>query len=241
MDINVLLDLDGTLTDPRIGFAASINHALEKLRIATVPEQELMPHIGLPLRDTLTQLLGRWSKHRVPAALEHYRERYAQGGVFECTVYPRVAEALKKLSDRGARLFVATSEPRVFAERVLAHCSLERYFQGIYGSEMDGMYAEMHALIPHILQHERLDPARTVVVGDRSHDVRAARAHGLSSVGVLWGYGSNLELVEAGATFLVRDPHELVDALVPGRVSRVANANGSRHPAAYQESWAKEA
>ncbi|MBB6093486.1 phosphoglycolate phosphatase [Povalibacter uvarum] len=229
MRLNVLLDLDGTLTDPRVGFVASINHALVKLRMPSLPERVLTRHIGPPLRETLSSLLGASRKHRLAAALKHYRERYAGGGVFECTVYPHVAEALARLSEGGVRLFLATSKPKVFAERVLTHFSLHEHFEGIYGSELDGMYAEKHVLITHILDRERLDPRATVVVGDRCHDVRAARAHGLSSVGVLWGYGSRQELVEAGATFLVPDPEALVESLLPDP-RRVARARMAASP-----------
>lgn len=229
MDLNALFDLDGTLTDPRIGFVASINHALVKLRMPSLPERALLRHIGPPLRETLSCLLGASRQHRLAVALKHYRERYADSGVLQCTVYPDVAEALAMLRDGGVRLVLATSKPKVFAERVLAHFSLQQYFEGVYGSELDGRHAEKHALIAHILERERLDPKATVVVGDRCHDVRAARAHGLSSVGVLWGYGSRLELAEAGATFLVRHPQALVDSLLPDP-RRVARARLAASP-----------
>ncbi|HMN43753.1 MAG TPA: HAD hydrolase-like protein [Povalibacter sp.] len=229
MNLNVLLDLDGTLTDPRVGFVASVNHALVKLRMPSLPERALTRHIGPPLRETLSCLLGPSRQHRLALALRHYRERYAGGGVLECTVYPDVAEALAMLREGGVRLFLATSKPTLFAERVLIHFSLQQYFDRIYGSELDGMHADKHALIAHILERERLDPRATVVVGDRCHDVRAARAHGLSSVGVLWGYGSRLELAEAGATFLVRHPQALVDSLLPDP-RRIARARLAASP-----------
>lgn len=215
LDLNVLIDLDGTLTDPRIGFVASINHALVQLRMPPLAERALAAYVGQPLRETLSHLLGASRRHRLSSALTYYRERYAGGAMFECAVYPQMAASLAKLSEEGVRLILATSKPKVFAERVLTHCSLEQHFGRIYGSELDGQYAEKRALIAHILDCERLDPKTTVVVGDRCHDVRAARAHGLSSVGVLWGFGSKRELAEAGATFLVPDPHALVQSLLP--------------------------
>ncbi|MDB5404268.1 MAG: family hydrolase, partial [Rhodopila sp.] len=53
----------------------------------------------------------------------------------------------------------------------------------------------------------------TTMVGDRLHDIHAARANGLRSIGVLWGYGCQAELQAAGADAIVASPAEVVDLL----------------------------
>ena len=119
------------------------------------------------------------------------------------------------LQERGARLFVATSKPRAFAERILAHFGLQEYFYAIHGSELDGTRSDKGDLIAHVLKAESLSPGLTVMVGDRAYDILGAKAHGVFPVGVLWGYGSYDELVAAGAAALCAQPETL------GRISAV--------------------
>ena len=211
--MNVLLDLDGTLTDPRAGFVTCINHALTGLGQAARTDDEIAAHIGPPLSETLSTLLGARHEHRVDDAVALYRERYSSSGILEATLYADIPPALEALRSSGARLFVATSKPRTFALRILDHFALSGYFSGVYGSELDGTRADKGHLIAYILKRESMAPASAVMVGDRAQDIRGARSNGLGSVGVLWGYGSREELEQAGANRIIDSPGQLGAAL----------------------------
>lgn len=108
------------------------------------------------------------------------------------------------------RLFVATSKPQVYAEKILEHFSLERYFVEIHGNELDGRLDDKAELIRELLEQHRLSPDETVMVGDRKHDVLAAQRNAVASLGVTYGYGSKEELVEAGVGRLCHKPLEIV-------------------------------
>jgi phosphoglycolate phosphatase len=207
--VNVLFDLDGTLTDPREGILGCINHALRSLGQPVPPEEVLERFIGPPLRSIFGELLGASSGgEQVEAAVDLYRERFSSVGMFENLVYDGIPDVLAALSSRGARLFVATSKPRVFAEQILEHFGLARYFDAVYGSELDGRLSEKADLVGHALLTSRLSAAETLMVGDRRHDIVGALRHQVTPVGVLWGYGSEDELVAAGARRLLREPRE---------------------------------
>lgn len=205
--MNALLDLDGTLTDPGDGFVACVSYALSKLECRPYADEEIRRQVGPPLEETLARLIE--DRAKIPAAVAFYRERYASLGYLENAVYPGIGEALRALQSRGVRLFVATSKPTVYAERILAHFGLARFFRGVYGSELDGTRSNKTQLVEHILARESLNPAQTLMVGDRAQDVAAALAHGLHPIGALWGYGSEAELVDAGARTLCKQPLEL--------------------------------
>ena len=210
--MNLLFDLDGTLTDPKPGFDACVRHAMQALGQPLSPELELEGYIGPPLQDTFAKLLRDASQ--VPRAVELYRERYTALGMFENSVYhdiPRVLEALRQ----QAKLFVATSKPRVFAEKILAHFELAKHFQAIYGSELDGTRTDKGELIGHLLLEQDLSAAACVMIGDREHDILGAKKHGLHTVGVLWGYGSEQELRRAGAEGVAKEPGQLLALVEP--------------------------
>jgi phosphoglycolate phosphatase len=211
--INVLLDLDGTLTDPGVGISRCIVHAFERLGHSAPDRAALRRCVGPSLADSFRTLLGAEHEHLVARAIEIYRERFSSDGMFENQVYPGIPELLAELRARGFELRVVTSKPTVFSERILRHFDLARHFAGIHGSELDGTRGEKADLIAHVLESERILSNEAVMIGDRSHDIVGARKNGVPTIGVLWGYGTIDELRQAGAGAIVSDPGELLDAL----------------------------
>ena len=206
---NVLMDLDGTLTDPFEGIAASIRYAMNSLDLASPCEDDLRRAIGPPLRQTFGNLLATKEVNRIEEALRLYRERYSVTGLLENYVYPGVSEMLANLNTAGCRLFVATSKPSVYAQKIVDHFELTKYFVAVYGSDFDGRLENKADLIRYLLDSEHLDARDTVMVGDRGHDIIGAKAHGLCAIGVTWGYGSRKELEDARADVICSSPTEV--------------------------------
>jgi phosphoglycolate phosphatase len=210
----VFFDLDGTLTDPREGITRSIAHALERMGREPPPLDDLLFAIGPPLRASLAQLLADERRETVEQALAHYRERFADVGLFENAPYDGIADTLSALRGAGARLFVATSKPLVYADRIVRHFGLDRHFESVHGCELDGTREDKRDLLPYILQTHALRGEDATMIGDRGVDMRAARVHGLRGIGALWGYGSREELLEAGADDLCDSPLALRTKLI---------------------------
>lgn len=212
--MKVLLDLDGTLTDPGEGILRCIRHAFTALGESCPSDAQLERHIGPPLHLGFAALLGPDSA-KVARAVALYRERFSETGIFENKVYPGIPAALKSLKALGAELIVATSKPTVFAERIVAHFGLADDVMAVFGSELDGTRSDKAELIAHVLKHRSILPNDACMVGDREHDIRGAKANGVSAVGVLWGYGLRQELVEAGAAAICEKPEQLPAILSP--------------------------
>jgi phosphoglycolate phosphatase len=209
----LLFDLDGTLTDPREGITRSLAHALERMGVEPPPLDALTFAIGPPLRASLAQLLGTSEREPVERALALYRERFAEVGIFENAPYEGIAETLELLAASGATLFVATSKPRVYAERIVRHFDLHVHFVAVHGCELDGTREDKRDLLAHLLPHHAVAIETAVMIGDRGVDMRAARHHGLRALGALWGYGTREELVTHGADVCVASPPELPRAI----------------------------
>ena len=211
--MNLLFDLDGTLTDPFPGITRCIAYALERSAVASPPAEQLRWCIGPPLKHSLARLLATDDAARIEKALTLYRERFGRLGLFENEVYDGIPDVLETLNDAGHTLVVATSKPAVFARRIVDHFGLQRYFKTIHGSELDGTRADKTRLIAHILEQESIDGSQSVMIGDRAYDMIGARENGLTRCGVLWGYGSRDELERSGAQAVVATPAELILAV----------------------------
>ncbi|MGZ3650100.1 MAG: HAD-IA family hydrolase [Bdellovibrionota bacterium] len=207
--MNLLWDLDGTLTDPQDGIIRCIQFALEQCGLPVPAHEELLWTIGPPLHESFAKLAPETD----PAALvAKYRERFGPTGLFENSVFWGIPDLLSKLG--GFRHFLATSKPHVFASQILDHFKLTPHFTRIYGSELDGTRSDKGELIAYLLAQEALTPANALMIGDRRHDIAGAKKNGLAALGVLWGYGSREELQGAGANLLFETPVELRDYLL---------------------------
>jgi len=209
----ILFDLDGTLTDPKVGIVESVRYALQKEGFSPLFDHDLTWIIGPPLNQSFEQLSGSTDPQVLQRLLMAYRERFGPIGLYENRVYDGIPALLTTLRERGQQLFIATSKPTVYAERILEHFHLKPFFSGIMGSELDGTRSEKGDVIRDLLFIFGLDRQGCIMVGDRKHDIIGAQANRLDSVGVLYGYGSEEELTMARPTHIARQVNDLLDLL----------------------------
>jgi phosphoglycolate phosphatase len=198
-----VFDLDGTLTDPFDGITRCVAYAFETLGHVAPDVASLRRFIGPPLQDSLAEWLPA---AEVDAAVAAYRERFDRVGWRENHVYDGIVDLLVELSGDGHELAVATSKPTVFAERILTHFGLRGYFAQVVGATLGGSLRRKGDLIALALDETTHD---AVVVGDRAQDVVGARANGVRSIGVAWGYAEANELQDAGADHIARAPSDV--------------------------------
>ena len=211
---NILIDLDGTLTDPKAGITASARYGLEKAGYPIDENSNIDWIIGPPLKASLAKILNvALDDDLAEQALLGYRERFSATGLFENQVYADVAETLAALRQQGFKLLVATAKPTVYAKRILEHFDLAQYFSEIYGSELSGERTNKGDLIAYILEQEQLLAAECLMVGDREFDILGARRNGIGSIGVAYGYGSAQELAQAQPEMVIQSFAALLEAL----------------------------
>ena len=213
----LLFDLDGTLTDPKIGITSCVQHALRKFGVEEPDLNKLEPFIGPPLADSFQEFYG-FDEKKAAEAIGYYRERFSTIGLFENEIYPGVAKMLAHLKQAGKTLAVASSKPTVFVQKILVHFNIECYFDVIVGSELDGTRARKEEVIEEALRQLRQvaeieDNDGIVMIGDRKFDIQGAKLSNLVSVGVTFGYALPGELEEAGADYIVDTVEELEELL----------------------------
>lgn len=209
----LFFDLDGTLTDNYAGITGCIIHALAQLGQPPPEATALRACIGPPLRQNFSVLLGTDDAATIECALAHYRERFDVAGWLENAPYPLIHDTLGALNARGYRLFVCTSKPQRYADRIIDHFELRQYFSAVYGPDLGGRLDDKRTLLRHAVAEERVDVAAAIMIGDRAQDMRAALSNGMAALGVLYGYGTSAELTGAGAHGLCAGVAELPAAV----------------------------
>jgi len=209
----LLLDLDGTITDPMIGITRSVQYALSFFGIKILNLEELCPFIGPPLIDSFKEFY-HFTDEQAQIALKKYREYFADKGLFENNVYDGIEDFLQSQINQGKELMIATSKPEPFAKQILEHFKLDHYFSFIGGATLDGTRSTKTDVIKYVLESNQItDLSSVIMVGDRKHDIIGARNNGIASIGVLYGYGNKAELENAGADYIVADINELTRLL----------------------------
>lgn len=226
----LLFDLDGTLTDPRVGITTCVQYALKHFGIDEPDITKLEPFIGPPLRQSFMDFYG-FSAEQAEEAVEKYRERFRDTGIFENEVYEGIPRMLCTLQSGGMYLAVASSKPQVFVERILEHFDLKKYFAVVVGSELDGTRESKDEVVQEALNRlfngQSIQKSQVYMIGDRRFDVEGAKALGIESVGVTYGFGSMEELKEAKADYIVRSVEELEKFLLRS-VEEMERAEGPK-------------
>lgn len=190
---HILLDLDGTLTDPKLGITGGVQYALAKFGIVEPDPDTLIPFIGPPLLNSFMDFYGM-QEETAWQAVGYYREYFGTRGMYENEPYAGIDTFLGLLKEQGRELYVATSKPLVYAAEIVRHFGLEGYFTGIYGSELDGTRSDKGELIAYIMNKHVLNAADSVMIGDRKHDLIGAGKNGIDAIAAGYGYGTEEEL-----------------------------------------------
>ncbi|MFF2093896.1 HAD family hydrolase [Paenibacillus sp. NPDC058174] len=208
----VLFDLDGTLTDPKLGITSGVQYALSKFDIHVDNLDTLEPFIGPPLTETFQELYGL-SEEQSQQGIAYYREYFADRGMYENELYPGMHELLGGLKERGVRVCMATSKPTFFAEKIADYFEISRYFDFVGGSNLDNTRTDKGEVIQHVLETQGIDPSETIMIGDRKHDVIGARKNGIPAIAVGYGYGRDEELRLAEPAYRAATVDELAALL----------------------------
>ncbi|UOY92383.1 HAD family hydrolase [Ectobacillus sp. JY-23] len=210
----ILFDLDGTLSDPKIGITKSVQFALEKMEILEPDLNNLDCFIGPPLQESFAMYYG-FNTEDVKQAIDFYRERFKEKGMFENALYADIPSLLDMLKKQGYILIVATSKPTIFAEKILEYFKIDCYFDLVVGSNLDGTRSSKTEIIQYIIDtyhgYKRSD---FIMIGDRKHDIIGANNTGVDSIAVTYGYGSLEELHASNSTYIVNNVKDIGNILL---------------------------
>lgn len=213
----ILFDLDGTITDTKPGICKSVQYALSKFGIIENDIESLTRFIGPPLRVSFPEFYG-FSENDTELAVKYYRERYSVTGLFECDVYEGIEDLLKSLKEAGLTILIASSKPTTFINRILEHFNLDKYFDVVVGSQLDGTRDSKIEVIKECLnilsRTQAVEISECVMIGDRKFDIDAANELNMPNIGVTYGFGSRDELTEHNAGAICDSAYEIKELLL---------------------------
>ena len=209
---NLLFDLDGTLTDPGHGIINGLKYSLDKFGITENDSNKLRRFIGPPLVESFIEFY-HFDEEKAKTAVIYYREYYSKRGIYENELYGNMEQLLKQITAGGRNCLVATSKPQEFAQRVLKHFNIDIYFMDVLGSNFDGTMTDKREIVKTVITRNNLNKVKTVMIGDRKHDIIGAKANDIDSIAVSWGYGSIDELEEVEPAYICKNVLDILDII----------------------------
>jgi phosphoglycolate phosphatase len=210
----ILFDLDGTLTDSGEGIAKSVQYALEYFDIIVDDLKELNRFIGPPLKDSFKKFYN-FDDEKAELGMKKYRERYADTGIYENSLYDGIIELLEALKKNNKKIILATSKPEVYAKQILKYFNIDSYFNFVAGADFEETRVNKGDVIKYALEGAEIsDLSKVIMIGDREHDVIGAKENNIKVIGVLYGYGDVIELTQARADYIAKSTRELMNMLI---------------------------
>lgn len=206
---NILFDFDGTIVDTSEGIVKCMHYAFEKLGLELLSDTKVKKVIGPPLGEMFQILLNTDDKEIVDKGVVYFRERYSENGLYELKLYDNVENTLEYLYNTNINMFIVTSKPYEFTKTISENLNIKKYFKYISGVTLSGEFKSKGDRIGEIIDKYNLNLEETLMVGDRQEDVLAANQNTLNSIGILYGFGTRIELESTGCKYFCDTFEEL--------------------------------
>lgn len=211
---HVLFDLDGTLTNPRLGIGNSLKYALRQMHVDGYSDEILEKFVGPPLQDNFKNLFGM-NERNTALAVEHFRTYFGERGLYENEPYAGISELLEELHLSGKRVYVVTSKLEKYSKMIMRHFGFDRYLDDLQGAEATGKHSGKGQLIEQLMSRNRIVPSASVVmVGDTHFDLIGAQENEISSIAVTYGFGTSESLSGCDPNYIVDSVDELAELLL---------------------------
>lgn len=204
----VFFDFDGTIADTGEGIFDSVKYAIEEMGFSPLPDSRLRTFIGPPVFKSFKRELGM-NDEQAAKAVEKYRERYSESGIFKLRVYDGIEDLIKELKNSGIKVAIASSKPEKFVMRLIDYLKISHLIDFIAAPESDKAPEGKTVLVERAVNHFGVSKTRALMVGDRYFDIDGANGAGVESIGVTFGYGSREELINAGSTYLADNAEDI--------------------------------
>lgn len=211
---HILFDLDGTLTNPRLGIGNSLKYALRQMHLDGYSDEILEQFIGPPLQEGFKMHFGL-NEQLTTLAVEHFRTYFGEKGLYENEPYEGILEMLEELHRTGKKVYLVTSKLEKYAQMIVRHFEFDRYLDDLQGAEYTGKHSSKSQLIARLMERNQLEASASIVmVGDTHYDILGAKEQGISSVAVAYGFGTHKTLNPCSPDFVVDSVAELSELLL---------------------------
>lgn len=209
----VIFDLDGTLLDTIQDIGGTCNIILNRHGYPSLPTKTYCYYVGKGVRHLMTRLFEHFDIDDTlfDVFMKQYFDVYPVESTKHTDIYDGINELIIGLKEMGVSVNVLSNKPHIQVQEIMPYYFKNQPFELMYGKH-DGIDPKPNpALLFKMMNQLGVKKEEVLYVGDTKTDIETALNADLSSVGVLWGFREEKELVEAGALHIVSKPNEILD------------------------------
>jgi phosphoglycolate phosphatase len=181
----IVFDWDGTIMDSAALIAETMQVAAVKVGMPPPPVESARYVIGMGLVAAVAHAVPNLSPERFPLLIQHYRDHYLPRE-YQLNLFEGMASLLQELEVKGHLLAVATGKPRVGLDRSLLMTGLKKRFVATRCAD-EGHPKPNPDMLLHLMERAGVSAARTLMIGDTSHDLMMAHEARVDAVAVTYG------------------------------------------------------
>ncbi|GGI16640.1 HAD hydrolase-like protein [Gottfriedia solisilvae] len=210
----VIFDLDGTLLDTSEGIMVGASYTASKMGVSELTSEQQRSFIGPSPYHSFIRECG-FTESKAREAVEIYRQRYKEKGLYEAKHYGFVKELLKALKDKEYKTGVATLKRDDLAKEILMNFELSIYIDSINGIDDMDTLSKSDIILMCLNELRQNDLSKVVLIGDSVHDAIGAEQVGIDFIAVTYGFGfKNKEEVSASKNvFIAESVEEIIKYL----------------------------
>lgn len=203
----MMFDFDGTLADTGEDIAASVNHALTALGMASKPVDVILGFVGDGLRILMERALGADDRAKLEEAMKFFLCHYEKHLLDHTRLYPAAEEMLNHFHSK--KKVILTNKRYYLTMAIAKGLKIDRHFLEIVGSDSTPFQKPDGRVVAYLLEKYGVAPERAVLIGDSANDVAAAKNAGVLSCVHLNGLGNRDAMLKMGADFYVEQLTEI--------------------------------
>lgn len=207
----IFFDFDGTIVNTINGTRESASYALNYFGINENDNKELgRIFCGPPLKESFSKY--NLTDNQVEKAIILYRDFQANNTI-ECNeIYDGIREMLHRLKEKGKKCYIVTAKLEETAKKILQFLEIFDYFDLIVGATSDGSRNKKVEIMKYAIENvKNYSSKNAIMIGDRPSDIKAGISNNMDTIGVLYVMDTKENLSNAGATYLVNTPKEIIE------------------------------
>lgn len=209
----IIFDLDGTLVDSLFDLGSSMNKVLLRHNYPIHAMDRYRHFVGNGMRKLVERALPNTFEHDIEFYLDELLTIYADNCLMKTQTYTGIEALLQQLKDASIQMAIITNKKHELTDKIIEDLLSDFTFEAVMGDLNDGKRKPdpYHTLA--VMETMGVRPSEVLFVGDSNVDIETAQNAGVESCGVLWGFRTKTELIDAGATYVVEKPSEIFEII----------------------------
>jgi phosphoglycolate phosphatase len=213
MSFNFLIfDLDGTLVDSQRDITSAVNSVRKEYGFDYLHVEQVRSYLGSGINALMNRAVPEKKGMVQAEVLEKFKFYYSRCLIDTTVVYNGIRKMLEALKNKKKAILSNKNED--FSHEIVKRLRISCYFVKVWGGDSAGVKKPDPKPIVDLINLTNSDISKTIMIGDSANDFLAAKAAGIPSIAVLYGYSDIEQIKQYNPDFTVKTPKDIINIVL---------------------------